>query len=146
MVQDVTVDLVGITYYRVSAELDDGLSSDDSDMGELVPTYGLKLLSDGDEIGVRLSLTLKGDIGRVEVDIAANYTTPFPIELTEDVRLSFANEVGIMTLIPYVRETVWALTQRVFGTAIVMPVLQRGELSFTRDGSDGTNKLASADN
>lgn len=133
LVQDVTVNLVGITYYKVSAELEDGVDADNPNVGEMVPTYGLKLLSKGNEIGVRISLMLAGDIGHVAVDLAANYQTPMAVVLPEPVRLEFANEVGIMALIPYLRETVWSLSQRVFGQAIVMPVIQRGGLAFTAD-------------
>ena len=138
LVQEVTVSLVGITYYKVSAELADDVDADDPSTGEMVPTYGLKLLSEGNEIGVRLSLVLAGDIGQITVDLAANYETPFAVSLADPVRLDFANEVGIMALIPYVRETVWSLSQRVFGKAIVMPVIQRGGLSFSIDEADPT--------
>lgn len=132
LVRDVTVELLGITFYKVSAELSSELDSDDPVVEDLTPTYGLKLLAEGTEIGVRLSLHLEGSIGTVEIDAAVNYVTPFPVAIPEAIRLEFANEVGIMALLPFVRETVWSITQRVFGSAVVMPLIQRGELSFTQ--------------
>ena len=131
LVQEITVELVGITFYKASAEISGDYVSDDPQIGDLEPKFALKLIAENDEIGVRLNLTLKGEIGTVEVDVAANYETPFPVEVPEEVSVEFANEVGIMVLLPYVRETVWSLTQRVFGTAMVMPVFQRGQVSFS---------------
>ena len=131
LVQDVTVKLNGVTFYKVAAEISPDIEVENPDIGELIPTYSLRLLHEGDEIGARLALHLDSDIGQVDIDIAANYVTPQPIVLSREIHLEFANEVAIMALIPFVREAVWSMTQRVFGQAVVMPVMQRGEISFT---------------
>ncbi len=137
LIQEVTVRLVGITYYKVSGEINGELATDSLEIGELVPTYLLKMFVGDTEIGVRLKLSLKGEVGEIEVDLAANYVTPMPVTVPEAVTLEFANEVGIMALIPFIRETVFSISQRVFGSAVVLPVFQRGDISFTvTDASD----------
>jgi len=133
LLQDVTVNLEGLTFYKVAAELRDDIEVDDPEIGDVLPSYSLRLLHEGSEIGVRLAVHLTTDIGEVAIDVAANYVTPVPIDLPSAVHLEFANDVAIMALIPYVRESVWSITQRVFGQALVMPVMQRGEIAFTPD-------------
>lgn len=43
---------------------------------------------------------------------------------------AFANEVGIMVLLPYMREALADVSARVLGEPLLMPILQRGQLVF----------------
>lgn len=82
----------------------------------------------GTEFGVRLIAKLNTVIGEVTGKISANY------EITDgdapDARLIsiFANEIGVMAVIPYMREAIAAATGRVFGEALHLPMFQRGEI------------------
>lgn len=136
LVRDVGVKIEGVAFRKLSAELRDDLDEGNLEIGEIVPTYGLKTRADGDAITIRLSTHLTCDVGDIDVDVAVSYRTPRPIKISTEATLEFANEVGIMTLIPYVREAISTLSQRCFGEAILMPIFQRGELSFTSDDRD----------
>lgn len=133
LLRDVTLDITGVTFYQVSAELRDSVSGEDPEVGTIVPTYALKTLVEGDHVGVRLHVHLEAEIGVADVDAAVAYKTPYPVSMTEAVKLEFANEVGVMALVPYLREAISTITQKVFGEAVLMPVFQRGELWFSEE-------------
>lgn len=42
----------------------------------------------------------------------------------------FVNNVAIMHILPYARQSIADLTQRVFSAPLLMPIMQRGELQF----------------
>lgn len=145
LLQEIGVDIESVQFYKLSAEVDETVEHVDSDQISIEPSYNLLVRSEGDEIGVRLLTRLKLDIGTVEVDAAVNYRAAEPVEMEETVRLDFANNVGIMALLPFVRQAVADLTQRVFGETVIMPIIQRGELAFTvedalgREDEEGTD-------
>lgn len=47
---------------------------------------------------------------------------------------AFANEVAVMTLIPYARQSIADVSQRVFNSSIMMPILRQGQLNFGSGG------------
>lgn len=138
----VGVSIEGITYYQLQAELyelsDEGQTALQAST-EITPSYALKLRHEGNELDVRLATTLEVGIGKVVVDAIVNYVTAEPVVMSEEVRLEFANEVGIMALLPFVRQAIADLSQRVFGQVVLMPVLKRGDLSFSP--ADGRSEL-----
>lgn len=55
------------------------------------------------------------------------------LPLTHTLILEYANEVAVMALIPYLRQGISDISQRVFGTPLVMPVMARGAIHFEMD-------------
>ena len=45
----------------------------------------------------------------------------------------FANEVGVMTVMPYLREAISTITTKVFGAPIHLPLAERGEIALVLD-------------
>lgn len=82
---------------------------------------------------VRLRTTLELGDGEVIVDGAIEYVLKESetSDYSQDVLLEFAQDVGLMALLPFVRQAIADLTQRVFGTALLMPVVRRGQFQFT---------------
>lgn len=56
--------------------------------------------------------------------------------LTPNVITEYANEVGVMALIPYLRHALADITLRVLEEPLLMPVLPRGALHFEWDGEE----------
>lgn len=100
------------------------------------PRFGLRLGSDdeGHGLGINLRCELEPEGAKVAVEVVAEYTlneeSAGEFELDENLVTHFANEVGVMALLPFVRQAVADLTQRVMGGALLMPVMQRGDLTF----------------
>lgn len=85
------------------------------------------------EFRYALRVTLHDAEGDVAVEPLATYHVPMEHAglLDDGMALTeFANEVAVMALIPYVRQALADVTQRVFSGSILMPTYQRGQLRF----------------
>lgn len=129
------LDIAGVTYYAVTAEREEG-ESDAPLPTDIAPEFGMRIRTDGAEFGVRLRVEIQSSVGRVVVDAAMEYESEDDLEIPDDVAFVYANEVAVMALLPYVREAVANITQRVFGDALVMPVIPRGALAFKSGKAD----------
>lgn len=88
---------------------------------------------DSKRFRVRLQTEIESDPGIIRAILAAEYEldTFKPRDLNEDVMLEFVNKVAVMTLLPYVRQTVADISQRVFTYPLTMPLFKAGKISFT---------------
>lgn len=132
---EVGVTLDGVQFFNLQATINE----EDPPAGEVptsvAPLYGLKLRHEGNELGMRVSIEIDTASARILVDASVNYTTAEPIEIDEATFLDFANNVGVMALLPYLRQAIADLSQRVLGEVILMPVIPRGGLTFSREGA-----------
>lgn len=87
-----------------------------------------------DAFGTRVIVGARSEHGRVDVVVAANYELESGTAPGKHLRALFSQEVGIMTLYPYVREAVSTMSAKVFGEALTLPVLPRG--GITVDSED----------
>lgn len=124
-----SVRLKAITFARISAERAPS-STAPVPPADPSPEYSLKLAPiDG---GIRVFLRCEIDLpeGRVSAEPVADFDAPDELVASEALRLQFANEVAVMVLLPYVRQAVQDITQRVFGQALLMDIVVRGQLVF----------------
>lgn len=85
------------------------------------------------EFRYALRVTLHDSEGDVVVEPVVTYHVPLEFaDLLDDAKLltEFANEVAVMALVPYARQAIADVTQRVFSGSILMPTYQRGQLRF----------------
>lgn len=127
------VNLERIQFLRLEAAVNEDVESLAAVPDEVSPSYGLKIRQEGREIGTRMSVTLDLISWKVVVDAAADYTLDVDARFADGALLDFANNVGIMALIPYLRQAIADLSQRVTGEVVLMPIIPRGGLVFTRD-------------
>lgn len=82
---------------------------------------------------VRLLTEIESDPGIIRVNLAAEYelTELNPRDIPEEVMLDFVNSVAVMTLLPYVRQSVADISQRVFTYPITMPLYKANDLTFS---------------
>lgn len=134
---EVGVELDGVQFFKLFAEINEEAAqpeeaSPNEAPAEVSPLYGLKLRHEGNELGIRVSVELDVGAARIIVDASVNYTTAEVLVMNEDTFLDFANNVGVMALLPYLRQAIADLSQRVLGEIILMPVIPRGGLTFSR--------------
>lgn len=122
-------DLDHIQFFKLNAEMDESASPDDA-LDEPDPSYSLKFFSEGELLGVRIATSVNLGVGTAIVDVAAHYRVHEPVNISEEGLLDFANRIAVLALVPYIRQAVADLTQRVFGSAALMPVIRQGELTF----------------
>lgn len=135
------INLDSVSFLEVSARK----AEDDSDhvtigvVGDIqvTPSFTLKMgrSQEGDKFLIRLRTDISTPLGAVAADAAAEYTLANldAGDISDTLMLEFANRVGIMTLLPYLRQAVSDMSQRVFSTALTMPVYKNGDLSFNID-------------
>ncbi len=88
---------------------------------------------DGSGFRVLLLTAIETPIGPIACGVLADYEHP-DARLGPELSKAF-NEyvtgVALMHIIPFVRQSISDLTVRVFGSPLLMPVLQRGQMQFT---------------
>lgn len=97
------------------------------------PRYGLQaaVADDLHHFRLILRIDLEATEGEIRAAAMANYAVAEDApDLTMRLVVEYANEVGVMALLPYLRQAIADLAQRVFGGALLMPVLPRGAVSF----------------
>lgn len=129
-------ELVDISYELITAEAHSAPEREGS-----APEFALSIrLSDTEEpnaggnrhLQYGLRVTVETTRGRVVVEPVATYTVPAEREvlLQQPTLTEFANEVAVMALIPYARQSLQDLAARVLREQIVMPSFPRGAITF----------------
>lgn len=130
-------ELKSIAPYRLNVERVVGGSASES--VEISPRYTVEFdtRDDGHGFRVRFEVAVDLDAGSLDCAYLAEYDHGEAVLEDGNTRLvnDFVNGVALMHLIPYMRQGISDLTQRVFGTPLVMPIFQRGELEFQMDGA-----------
>lgn len=110
------------------------LSVEPSEDAEISPEYSLNIGTTDDATGFRIILRTEIDvsIGQIGCDVAAEYEIADG-KLGRDSSAAmkeFVNNVALMHLLPFARQSIADLTQRVFSAPLLMPMMQRGEIEF----------------
>jgi hypothetical protein len=131
--------LVNISFMQISA-IRHATPVAPSESG-IKPAYALNLaVSTEPEPQFRLQLRCEVQLptGSVVVEPAATYrVSPEDADLlTPSAITEYANEVGVMALIPYLRHALADVTLRVLDEPLIMPILPRGAIHFEWDGQD----------
>lgn len=133
------VELEEITFRELSAVRADEDETVLREHAGAVPKFALGIIQDGDD-ETRFELRLRCEISfpdgsELVAEPRARYQVleDSLLPLSKGLLVEFANEVAVMALIPYLRQAVADLSQRVFGAVLLMPVMQRGEVSFVAD-------------
>lgn len=132
-------ELTEITFEEISGKRTSRRGAGGDDQIEVEPEYSLNVESREESPGfrIRLGIFVPLEIGEVRVTTVAYYDAEgFDGELTLPLLIEYANEVAVMSMLPYLRHAIADLTQRIFGPPLVMPIVRRGELSFSVDDDD----------
>ncbi len=125
--------LLTIEVFRLGA--DRNLDAQPSAEGvEIAPKYTLDIDIRDDRSGfrIRLMTEINTPFGDIECGAYAEYEHPGVVLGQESsvAASEFVNNVALMHLLPFVRQSIADITQRVFTAPLLMPIIQRGELEF----------------
>lgn len=114
-------------------DLAEGFNSDEYDVET---DFSLKLANDLDsdkKFRVQVTTSIESTPGKIYIEMAADYSLEALTtgEIDSDLILDFANRVAFMTLLPYIRQTVADISQRVFIQPLTMPIFKAGDLVFS---------------
>lgn len=125
------VGALSIEYYEIVAKRSGG--DDEVNEGEEItasPDFTLSINRRENDLVIRLKVEFETQVGLIAVEAGAAYELPSQYVVPSSVAFEFANKVGILALVPYLREAVHNITLKVFGNGLVMPILRAGELEF----------------
>lgn len=123
--------LKSVEYYEVSARRFESDAPPEQN-GNI--SIDLAVRTDESGFGVRLTGTADFPLGQATASVAGEYEVDDGLILHERTVRHFANEVGVMTVLPYLREGIATITAKVFGAPVHLPIIQRGEITISLDG------------
>lgn len=131
-------ELEAIDTYRLVAERD--IFARKPDNVEIDPVYKMTIDFRDDASGfrVRLETDIATPLGKISCAVLSDYglgEARIGAETSEAIT-EFINNVALMHLIPYTRQAIADLTQRVFSAPLLMPMIQRGQINFTPDAAE----------
>lgn len=108
--------------------------SDPEDEDPIQQRFAIKLdiHHDGDAFRIGLRGGFEGPFGEVVAFAVASYSSE-TLQISEENNeavLKFANEVGVLSLFPYLRHAIADLTTRISGDPLLLPTLRFGQLVF----------------
>lgn len=136
-----SVELRDVEFYELSARSKAGFGDDVGADEDLEPVFELRVQHRDQAYRIRLRVSIALTLGDVVADIGAVYELNEEARIPTAIGLEFANRVGVMALLPYVRESVHTLTTKVFGQALLMPVMRAGQLQFEADTSESIDAV-----
>lgn len=126
-------ELRSIECYEVSARRYDAVPLDDPQGGNGGLSITIQHRLDDDSFGIRLVGSVELKAGEASASIAGEYALLDEFHPSPRTLKMFINEVGVMTILPYFREAIATMTSRVFGEAVLLPTIQRGEITVDLD-------------
>ena len=128
--------LRNIEFFEVSARRNDP-PPDQPAEGRL--TIEVQQRIDEQSFGVRLNARAVLPTGEASASVAGTYDLLNGVAPSIRTLRLFANEVAVMTVFPYLREAVATATSKVFGDAVYLPLVQRGEIALDIE-DEGTRR------
>lgn len=121
--------LSSIEQYELSARREPAESV--SDAAEVSIAVQQRL--DDTSFGIRLNADIRLNAGTITASVAGEYELLDHYRPTDRALQLFANEVGVMTVFPFLREAVSSLSARVFGRPLLLPTIERGQIALDVD-------------
>lgn len=122
-----------IDFHEVSARKTGESRQDEPNEDNVDVSMHLQHHVDGNSFGILFSVKLLMFRGEVDVAAAAEYTVDDAEPIDPHTVKAFGNEVAVMTLLPYVRETISTLTTKMWTRPFLLPTLERGFVGFDLD-------------
>lgn len=128
----------GIEFHELGAKWT-GDRADSEEAADIDLQLELQQRCGDSDFGFRIIGKVVADVGEANAAIAVTYdfTGDPPSQRT---LLGFGNEVAVMAVFPFFRESIHSITSKVFGQPVLLPVLPRGAIGFDLD--DATEKPA----
>ena len=127
--------LAAIRFDHLSIDLMDnapqaGADRDDSESTPIEINCKLGTRQEGKEFGTRFEFHFKAAQWQAIIAVITDYVGCQGFVVSPEVSADFASKVALMAAIPFVREALSDLTTRVTGTAVLLPLIRPGQITF----------------
>lgn len=135
MLATAKLQLADIRFDHLSIDLVDDAPQAGSDLEGSEPTpieinCKLGTRQEGKEFGARFEFHFKAAQWQAVIAVITDYAGPQEFVLAPEASADFASKVALMAAFPYVREALSDLTTRVTGTAVLLPLIRPGQITF----------------
>lgn len=104
--------------------------------GEFEANFSARGTAWGRRIETELTVVVTGQGAQLTVTAAAHYSRSSVDEIPASTRDEFMEKVAIMTLYPYLRESVQSLATRLGVSAPILPIIRPGEFAVERQNDE----------
>ena len=135
MLETAQLQLAAIRFDHLSIDLKDnapqaGIDREDSESTPIEIDCKLGTRQEGKEFGARFEFHFKAAQWQAIIAVITDYAGPEEFVLAPEASADFASKVALMAAIPFVREALSDLTTRVTGTAVLLPLIRPGQITF----------------
>lgn len=135
MLATAKLQLADIRFDRLSIDLVENApqAGDDGEGGEPTPIEINCMLGtrhEGKRFGTRFEFQFKAVQWQAVIAVITDYEGCQEFGLSSEAPADFASRVALMAAYPYVREALSDLTTRVTGTAVLLPLIRPGQITF----------------
>lgn len=133
------VSLDDVVFFEVSGRGRDGI--DDETLAPKEPTAEIDVLRrvGPKNIEVRCRAEIETPDARYAVDAAARYSIREAVALSPELVEEFADRVGVMTVYPYLRESVHGLAAKLRRGPVTLGLLRPGDIRLINDTATGSS-------
>ncbi|MBT1621180.1 hypothetical protein KK101_00555 [Curtobacterium flaccumfaciens pv. oortii] len=126
-------ELRSVEYYELSAQRADAAPKVSEGPEDAELSITVEQRRDDDSFGVRLVANVAISVGSATASVAGEYALLNGHQPSVRTLQLFTNEVGVMTVFPYLREAIASCTSRVFGQPLQLPTVERGQIAVNVD-------------
>ena len=135
MLRIVELQLAAIRFDHLSIDLIDnapqaGVDREDSESTPIEITCNLGTRQEGKEFGTRFKFQITAPQWQAVIAVITDYEGCQEFALSPEAPAEFASRVALMAAFPYAREALSDLTTRVTGTAVLLPLIRPGQITF----------------
>lgn len=132
-----TVALVSVDFTEVNARRASGEAPTTADTGP----DGLSVTATRrpDRIEVRCGIDHAEADATYRVVVQGTFQAQESFEIDDTTMTAFVQQVGVMTLYPYLRETVRGLSAKIGARAVLLELLRPGQIQLGLQGKAGSN-------
>lgn len=135
MLETAQLQLAAIRFDHLSIDLKDnapqaGIDREDSESTPIEIDCKLGTRQEGKEFGARFEFRITAPQWEAVIAVITDYEGCQEFALSPEAPADFASRVALMAAFPYVREALSDLTTRVTGTAVLLPLIRPGQITF----------------
>lgn len=135
MLETAQLQLAAIRFDHLSIDLIDnapqaGVDREDSESTPIEINCMLGTRQEGKRFGTRFEFRITAPEWQAVIAVIAYYEGCQEFVLSPEAPADFASRVALMAAYPFVREALSDLTTRVTGTAVLLPLIRPGEITF----------------
>lgn len=125
-------DIRGIDFHEICAKRNPESKGPAEDGADYTVQFDLSDMTTPTELKIRCRATLTMESSTFVVDVSATYEFSEPVDYSAELRQEFVERVGMMSVYPFIRQNIHALSVQIAETPILLPILRANSIKLIR--------------